>query len=589
MEAEKYVFSSSLVTWPENCDTARPCPFYSQGRCLFADSCNFLHDVRIKVKQPEIAISSPTPDVTISLTQSSPIATSTPSFATLGVLSPPRSPRLSSLLLALGDAIEPDDEVDLPDYTQEAISLVEDIPVSPPSSLPAANQSSEKDRHVEDEKAELTQDSPLGGLEFSGNTPTPGQVDTPTVDTATHSTTTDPEVQAIPSGLLSPLEMKHAPPLSLPLGQLEGPLHREDSVDSGYADGWTGPSPFSLSPPRRENTRRYSTLSLLSSPFGSPVRALSPKFTSPRGSTWPTSPLFSPAEPRSSSRPTSLNLSTSDDLDSPTDYNRTQTVDSPIETAIEIDEDRTLRHSIVDHVLSAEPFSDVVEHSDEIAEQFGVVAEQSPTPPTIIPGKRQLQISIPPVPPVHAVVQTPPRSSPITSEIQARMADLDSDQIAEEADTTALYDSYYAKSLYTVSPRHVDLPGFTPISSSASGDQPRHSAVSASTGPQNSPASSFAPVSPLPEFVAGSSKGVTSLTRVCAHGSSPPSSAASRSPSVQSFTMRPSRPSPTLSRQSSSSEISGQVSSQSRRSTKIPFGFRHSVIVRLMVLTSFLG
>jgi hypothetical protein len=27
---------------------ARPCPFFSQGRCLFADSCNFLHDIKVK-------------------------------------------------------------------------------------------------------------------------------------------------------------------------------------------------------------------------------------------------------------------------------------------------------------------------------------------------------------------------------------------------------------------------------------------------------------------------------------------------------------------------------------------------------------
>ncbi|KAG1742409.1 hypothetical protein EDD22DRAFT_302011 [Suillus occidentalis] len=26
----------------------RPCPFFSQGRCLFADSCNFLHDIKVK-------------------------------------------------------------------------------------------------------------------------------------------------------------------------------------------------------------------------------------------------------------------------------------------------------------------------------------------------------------------------------------------------------------------------------------------------------------------------------------------------------------------------------------------------------------
>lgn len=27
---------------------ARPCPFFSQGRCLFADSCSFLHDVKVR-------------------------------------------------------------------------------------------------------------------------------------------------------------------------------------------------------------------------------------------------------------------------------------------------------------------------------------------------------------------------------------------------------------------------------------------------------------------------------------------------------------------------------------------------------------
>ncbi|KIK92312.1 hypothetical protein PAXRUDRAFT_583788 [Paxillus rubicundulus Ve08.2h10] len=27
---------------------SRPCPFFSQGRCLFADSCNFLHDIKVK-------------------------------------------------------------------------------------------------------------------------------------------------------------------------------------------------------------------------------------------------------------------------------------------------------------------------------------------------------------------------------------------------------------------------------------------------------------------------------------------------------------------------------------------------------------
>ncbi|KAL4067815.1 hypothetical protein J3A83DRAFT_3751496 [Scleroderma citrinum] len=37
------------VTEPAWRKRTRPCPFYSQGRCLFADSCNFLHDIKVRV------------------------------------------------------------------------------------------------------------------------------------------------------------------------------------------------------------------------------------------------------------------------------------------------------------------------------------------------------------------------------------------------------------------------------------------------------------------------------------------------------------------------------------------------------------
>ncbi|KAI0818998.1 hypothetical protein BC629DRAFT_690378 [Irpex lacteus] len=87
----------------------RPCPFYSQGRCLFSDSCNFLHDVKIRVKQPNITITDSTPDVIISSPQASSVVAS-PTTRNVSVRSPPRSPRLSSLLLALGDAIQTDEE-----------------------------------------------------------------------------------------------------------------------------------------------------------------------------------------------------------------------------------------------------------------------------------------------------------------------------------------------------------------------------------------------------------------------------------------------------------------------------------------------
>ncbi|GJE96410.1 zinc finger CCCH domain-containing protein [Phanerochaete sordida] len=93
----------------------RPCPFYSQGRCLFSDSCSFLHDVKIKVQNPEITIiSSPTPESTPALSRSDSITSSPASPGTVlnKVRSPPRSPRLSSLLLALGSAIPPEEEAD---------------------------------------------------------------------------------------------------------------------------------------------------------------------------------------------------------------------------------------------------------------------------------------------------------------------------------------------------------------------------------------------------------------------------------------------------------------------------------------------
>ena len=65
------------------------------------------------------------------------------------------------------------------------------------------------------------------------------------------------------SGLLSPIEISSAPPISFPR---YGSFIREDSLDSGYAEG---PEPLRMSPPRTP-TRRMSTLSILSSPFGSP-------------------------------------------------------------------------------------------------------------------------------------------------------------------------------------------------------------------------------------------------------------------------------------------------------------------------------
>ena len=301
---------------------ARPCPFYSQGRCLFSDSCNFLHDVKIKVRQPQITVTDSTPAVTISSPQASSV-TASPVTHDLNVRSPPRSPRLSSLLLALGDAIQAEDsECDEPD----SASIDEAAP-SPQAShdIPAAKalpaEGPEETAHASSDPVEEVKEEPDEDM--------------------THAAIADSDRGSEPSDLLSPIEVK--------LGQLDGPSHREDSIDSGYADNWIGPSPFALSPPKPSISRRYSTLSLLSSPFGSPVRALSPKFGPSSGSAWPSSPLFSPVTSKAGSRPSSLRLSQilddhDDDLDSPTDYDRGQlSASSPALSDRPFDEDVTIR------------------------------------------------------------------------------------------------------------------------------------------------------------------------------------------------------------------------------------------------------
>ncbi|OBZ69317.1 hypothetical protein A0H81_10963 [Grifola frondosa] len=118
-------------------------------------------------------------------------------------------------------------------------------------------------------------------------------------DLSTSIDTSDPEVSqsplasihspshSHPSGLLSPIELAPSPPLCLPT---EHYIDRDDSIDSGYADGWTGPTPLKRTPPRR-----LSTLSLLSSPFGTPSsRVLSAHFGNFDPSAPPAAAVFSP-------------------------------------------------------------------------------------------------------------------------------------------------------------------------------------------------------------------------------------------------------------------------------------------------------
>ena len=75
-------FSHSRKTHTVN--AARPCPFYQQGRCLFSDSCNFMHNVSVRVQLATPVMES--------------------------VLSPPRSPRMTDLLSVLKDVIGEEEE-----------------------------------------------------------------------------------------------------------------------------------------------------------------------------------------------------------------------------------------------------------------------------------------------------------------------------------------------------------------------------------------------------------------------------------------------------------------------------------------------
>ncbi|CAL1705742.1 unnamed protein product [Somion occarium] len=138
------------------------------------------------------------------------------------------------------------------------------------------------------------------------------------------------------STLLSPIEITLAPPAVDRIGQLEACFHREDSIDSGYADGWTGPSPLALSPPPR-SPRRVSTLSLLSSPFRSPSRILSPTFLPSSAAAWPATNLFNPRSQQPEDPPEEPPVD-DDDLDSPSDYHLrrlSETCDPPTEQNIE--------------------------------------------------------------------------------------------------------------------------------------------------------------------------------------------------------------------------------------------------------------
>ncbi|KAF8559862.1 hypothetical protein OG21DRAFT_501138 [Imleria badia] len=117
----------------------RPCPFFSQGRCLFADSCNFLHDVKVRsaVNQPlpsSIQVKqSYFPSKRVFDPPSVVVNSASPPSANLASPQNPASPaqdssRYSGLLSVLSDVIGPPSDPPTSEVTVPASRAMTTIP-----------------------------------------------------------------------------------------------------------------------------------------------------------------------------------------------------------------------------------------------------------------------------------------------------------------------------------------------------------------------------------------------------------------------------------------------------------------------------
>ena len=186
--------------------------------------------------------------------------------------SPPRSPRMASLLSALQDIIGPDslEKAEPPLFTGEILSLdVSDASHLPPDTTQGSEGvCSGKLENVQVGHATGQSPPPCGTdrVEKEGDFPD------------VTSCSTDKDVQGdftSPPGLLSPVQIGSVPLIPFPHTGLGDATARDNSVDSGFAETWVGPTPFSLSPPQLNQPS--STLDLLSSPFGSPLSRVLPR------------------------------------------------------------------------------------------------------------------------------------------------------------------------------------------------------------------------------------------------------------------------------------------------------------------------
>ncbi|KAL1691334.1 hypothetical protein GGG16DRAFT_91446 [Schizophyllum commune] len=278
----------------------RPCPFYQQGKCLFAESCNFLHNVQIKVPGgPTVIHASPPSEVDVRRTPEGPavIVDSPHSYR-----SPPRSPRMNNLLDALKGVIGEDEDVDDSDESEEERPApAEDVrPTPPDSAVPDAPQPTNDAQH------------------HDPTTPAQDREQSPEYEEdSSHSTNSAP-----------------TPDILSPLSHAKG----NNSFDSGYAEQWQSPRPFALSPPRSPSV--VSTFGLLSSPFGSPSERVFGSPLTQRFSNIPPSPLLAASFAHDSDAQNNADVTNlEEDLDSPNAYRASVASSMTMEAATDVTED----------------------------------------------------------------------------------------------------------------------------------------------------------------------------------------------------------------------------------------------------------
>ncbi|KAG2103930.1 hypothetical protein BD769DRAFT_164948 [Suillus cothurnatus] len=288
----------------------RPCPFYSQGRCLFADSCNFLHEIKVKnplgqsladAARRAALVNSASPRSTQLV---SPVDDTSRYFGLLSVLQDVIGPTtdedgetLAPRPVDINDIFLQNSQADAtmigfsPHTSSTDISaLVEESDIQDSSVIEVPRDVGEiqevlachdtgsddykqaRDVHPlyvvgdEDGEEEGEQDPEEAGEDKSQSIsmtilrfPTPpSRFSSPSTASSVfsllacpHDLTEEPldnSGQEVNNDLLSPVELSaRLRPFSM--YSYNFPPKRQDSIDSGYADSWTGPALLARSPP----------------------------------------------------------------------------------------------------------------------------------------------------------------------------------------------------------------------------------------------------------------------------------------------------------------------------------------------------